>query len=197
MDPIANLLNEHSMVMEILDGLEMAARGFRYDAAPPRREAGELLWFLRAYTDGCHHAKEERLLFPVLEANGLHPNMGPTAAMRQEHRLGASLIAGMGQGLAEAGEPGRRRFAHAAESYAGLLRSHIRKEDHCVFALASAILDRAALDALAVDFLREDAAFAAASGGADLARAMDALDLVARWKGRPSEAGRLLAAHPA
>lgn len=195
------LLNEHRVVEEILDGLCLAARAFRFDSVPPDREAGELVWFLRAFTDGCHHSKEEDILFPLLEGRYLNPNMGPTAAMRMDHRRGAFLIRDMAEGLdgwREGGGPesSRRRFVHAAEAYADLLRSHIRKEDHCVFALASALLEPSGMEALLAGFRRADAEFAVAGGGADFARAREALDIVARWKGGPSKAGRLLSPTP-
>lgn len=193
--PIGILLTEHRLIEEVLDSLERAAEAYRKDPVPPAREAGEMVWFLRAFADGCHHAKEESILFPLLESKGLSPNMGPTAVMRMEHRLGASLIADMDLGLSGAGEPARRRFAHAAEAYAALLRAHIRKEDHCVFALAASLLDQEEARDLAAAFRKADAAFAAGADGADLSRCMDVLDSVARWKGRASRAGMLL--HPA
>lgn len=192
--PMEFLLNEHRLIEEALDGLELAAGAYRRDHVPPAREASELVWFLRAFADGCHHAKEELILFPFLETKGLSPDLGPTAAMRQEHRLGAALIADMDRGLRGSGEPARRRFVHAAEGYAGMLRAHILKEDHCVFALAAAWMDPAESQSLEAAFRKADAAFAAAANGADLARALAVLDRVARWKGQASRAGLLL--HP-
>jgi hemerythrin-like domain-containing protein len=191
MRPLEILLAEHRIVEEVLGGLEATARDFRYLAEPPRKSAGEIVWFLRAFVDGCHHAKEEGILFPLLEGTHMHPNMGPTAAMRMEHRLGAGLIRDMEQGLAAAGEDARRRFAHAAEAYAGLLRTHIRKEDHCVFALAEALLDTREKDRLAEAFLQADLAFAASGEGVDLSRARDLLDRLAEGRGRSSLAGKL------
>lgn len=192
--PVEILLNEHRLIEEVLDGLERTAEAYRKDSVPPAREAAEIVWFLRAFADGCHHAKEEHILFPLLESKGLSPNLGPTAAMRQDHRLGAFLIADMERGLAESGEPARRRFVHAAEAYAVLLRAHIRKEDHCVFALAAACLGPEEARDLAASFRKADAAFAAGAEGADLSRCMGLLDSMARLEGRASRAGLLL--HP-
>lgn len=196
MRPLNILLAEHRIVEDVLRGLDKAARDFRYLTHLPRQEAGELIWFLRAFVDGCHHAKEERILFPILEANHMHSNMGPTAAMRLDHRLGANLIADMESGLADPGESGRRRFAHAAEAYSSMLRGHIHKEDHCVFALAAALLDAQEKGDLESAFLKIDAEFAAAGEGDGLTRARDVLDMVAAWRNGPSLAGKL-PFHPA
>jgi hemerythrin-like domain-containing protein len=186
-DPVGILLAEHRAVEIALDGLEILACEFRESAEPREAEARELVAFLRHFADGCHHAKEEELLFPFLESRGMSRNMGPTAAMRMEHRIGAGLIRDMELGLycrARDGgdEAGRRLFAAAAEAYVGLLRAHIRKEDHCLFGFADRVLDDTGRAPLAEAFRKADEAYRAAEGGRLSAAAASALSMAARLK---------------
>jgi hemerythrin-like domain-containing protein len=186
-DPVGILMAEHRAVEIALDGLLILAHEFREAAEPREAEARELIAFLRHFADGCHHAKEEELLFPFLESHGMNRNMGPTAAMRVEHRIGAGLIGDMERGLdgrAQAGgdEAGRRAFVAAAEAYVGLLRAHIRKEDHCLFAFADRVLDDTGRASLAEAFREADQAFRAAEGGRRSAAAAEALAMAVRLR---------------
>ncbi len=74
------LRQEHDAILKILEAAEEAAR--RIDAGGPvRRETlSGMSEFLRLFADKCHHAKEEDLLFPLLESRGMPREGGPTAA---------------------------------------------------------------------------------------------------------------------
>jgi hemerythrin-like domain-containing protein len=113
--------------------------------------AREILEFFRHFADQCHHAKEERHLFPALEAKGFSSQFGPTGVMRDEHELGRRHISAMAEAVAAgqnedsrgSGRPVDRwpsspaaRFAASARAYVSLLREHINKEDHCLFPMA-------------------------------------------------------------
>jgi hemerythrin-like domain-containing protein len=93
--------------------------------------------FFRDFADRCHHAKEEDLLFPLLEKEkGFSTESGPTAVMRAEHVEGRACVRRMGESI-DAAEAGDKtavgRFVEAAAAYVDFLRSHIGKEDHCLF----------------------------------------------------------------
>jgi hemerythrin-like domain-containing protein len=105
--------------------------------------ARQALDFFRTFADGCHHSKEERCLFPSLEARGLPRDGGPTGVMLHEHELGREYLGTMAAtlGRAEAGEPEHvERFVRGALGYVRLLRDHIFKEDQRLFVMADHLL---------------------------------------------------------
>jgi hemerythrin-like domain-containing protein len=86
--------------------------------------------FVRRFADGCHHAKEELALFPLLEARGIQRRGGPIGMMLLEHQEGRGLVADMERALAARDLPG---FVASAGAWAGLLRAHIAKERSVLF----------------------------------------------------------------
>jgi hemerythrin-like domain-containing protein len=99
--------------------------------------------FIQNYADAWHHAKEEDLLFPALEAAGMPRGGGPIAMMLSEHVLGRTYVRQIGKNL-EAATDGDNsaiqtvlRFTLA---YADLLTQHIQKENNILFNMADQIL---------------------------------------------------------
>lgn len=166
-DPVAILVEEHRKIGLILDGLEAVALAAETGAFTNAALIRDILWFLREYADGRHHAKEEQLLFPVLELMGLSREAGPTQGMRMEHVQGRKLVALLAGLTAVDGkrpETDWKETALAALAYVRLLRSHIQKENHCLFAIADELLGPEEKTALAGAFLRVDREWAEAHG---------------------------------
>jgi hemerythrin-like domain-containing protein len=69
--------------------------------------------------------------------------------MLHEHEEGRGLVAAMANAV-ERDAPGE--FVRHARAYVGLLREHIRKEDHCLFPMAAGILSAADAESLAQRF---------------------------------------------
>lgn len=139
MRPTETLKNEHRVIEVVLDCLDAMAERCRRDGRLDGESAREAIDFFRSFADGCHHAKEENQLFPLLEARGFSADAGPTAVMRAEHVEGRTLIAEMERALPAASrgeESGRTSWLEAANNYATMLRDHIQKEDHCLFPMA-------------------------------------------------------------
>lgn len=110
---------------------------------PPRPQIARLVAFLRDYVDGCHNQKEERVLFPRLQACGMPLEAGPIAVMLDEHERGRVLLAEVVSAGAAyaAGEdaalPGLRTAFHA---YAALCKDHFWKEGDILYPMATRIL---------------------------------------------------------
>src|SRR4030065_429878 len=51
--------------------------------------------FIKGFADGCHHKKEEGVLFPAMQAAGVPSEGGPISVMLAEHEQGRRLTAGM------------------------------------------------------------------------------------------------------
>lgn len=165
-DPLEILREEHERVECVIDGLEAAALAFRTGILSDPALLRELAWFLTDFADGRHHAKEEGQLFPALEANGLSSQDGPTEAMRQEHAQGRALTMRLLNMLPEGSEiePDWEEVSEVAMSCVQLLRSHIEKENHCLFVIADQILSPAEKRRMAAAFLRIDEEWTTAQG---------------------------------
>jgi len=136
--PMEVLKNEHRVIERVLDATEKQLS--RPVDANFYRDAID---FLRNFADGCHHAKEEKELFPVLESAGIPREGGPIGCMLDEHEMGRALIrkiessidaASMGDAKATSS------LRNAAMAYIRLLRQHIFKEDNVLFVMADKAL---------------------------------------------------------
>lgn len=152
------LKEEHRVIERVLECLERMAQEARHSGHIPRRAAREAIEFFRHFADHCHHAKEEQQLFPLLEAKGFSATQGPTAVMRHEHVEGRDLIRGMLDAIEEAESDVASesaavdKFVYHAMKYVDLLRQHIQKEDHCLFAMADQVITEADDEALLAAF---------------------------------------------
>lgn len=137
------LMNEHRVIEQVLDCLEAMANRSLAAGRLDGESARQALDFFRHFADGCHHNKEEKHLFPMMEARGFPREGGPTGVMLHEHDLGRRHIAALAAAVegAEAGDADSvHEFARHALGYAQLLREHIWKEDQRLFPMADRAL---------------------------------------------------------
>jgi hemerythrin-like domain-containing protein len=133
--PCAVLKAEHQVILRVLDVLETL---IDRPGEPLEREPLEqCVGFFRLFADACHHAKEEDLLFPVLEERGIANDGGPIGVMLHEHRVARSLVARMADSLDGSSDS---EFREAARDYLELLRQHIFKEDHVLFEAGDSVM---------------------------------------------------------
>jgi len=135
--PVDTLEREHRVIQSVLGAMEREA-GSVQAGQPLRTE----FWlgvseFLENFADGCHHVKEEDLLFPVLAERGIAEDGGPIGVMRQEHVQGRALC----QRIHDAATGGdASSLVEASREFVLLLREHIDKEETVLFQLARRIL---------------------------------------------------------
>ena len=110
---------------------------------------------IRNFADGLHHAKEEDLLFPLLEEKGFSPENGPVAVMLHEHEQGRNYVKGASNGI----EDFKKGNAEALQSiydnlsaYATLLKGHIDKENNILFKMADQVFSNEEQQELLIQF---------------------------------------------
>lgn len=160
MKPTETLKHEHQIVLLIMQAAEsevkhIAETGF---LRPERVE--QIVDFSKNFTDRCHHAKEEKHLFVMLQQRGMPSGSGPVAVMLAEHEMGRKLIGTIAEDLGDA----RAGKASAVtdvrdnlKSYVELLRNHIQKEDNMLFPMAYRLLSAADQQVLAAEFEKVEA----------------------------------------
>lgn len=137
------LKEEHRLIERVLDALERAAGqlerggnirpGFFVDAAA----------FASGFADGCHHRKEEGVLFGAMIAAGAPVHGGAIDMMREEHDQGRFFVRAMRDGaqrLASGDIMARGKVVANAKAYVALLRDHIMKEDEMLFPMADELI---------------------------------------------------------
>ena len=143
-DPIQELMDEHRVIEKVLSALEGAhARDVPFSFYETAAD------FIVEFADGCHHDKEEKRLFPMLEERGIPRDYGPIGVMCEEHEIGRACVRKLREGIAATDVAVVRA---AAADYVTLLRAHIQKEDEVLFPMGRSRLAAADVVALRASF---------------------------------------------
>jgi hemerythrin-like domain-containing protein len=141
--PTEELKHEHQVVLLILKAAEREVANLNGGGVLHVDEVEKMIDFFQNFTDRCHHAKEEKHLFPSLQQHGLPVGSGPVAVMLAEHEEGRKLVRAIIGEMAEA-KSGARKAIDAVRdnlaSYIILLRQHIQKEDNVLFPMADRLI---------------------------------------------------------
>jgi hemerythrin-like domain-containing protein len=151
------LMAEHRVIERVLAVLNTATQ--RLEQGQPVRpgffiEASD---FIKGFADGCHHRKEEGVLFEAMVANGMSRLGGPIAVMLADHEQGRSFTQGMrvaAQKLEAGDASAREAVIYNAHGYTNLLQQHILKEDNILFPMANRVIPIADQARVAEDFER-------------------------------------------
>jgi hemerythrin-like domain-containing protein len=160
MTPTETLKHEHEIVLLILGAAEREARSIRETGSAHVPEIEAMVDFFANFVDRCHHGKEERHLFPTMEARGLPAGAGPLAVMLADHERGRAAVRAMGDALARlkvGDQDAAGEIADALLQYASHLRSHIFKENNVLFPMADQMLSSQDQTELADAFERVEA----------------------------------------
>lgn len=150
------LMEEHRVIERVLAAME---------AAVPKLEAKELrpaffidtAEFIKGFADGCHHKKEEGVLFPAMLAHGVRDQGGPIGVMMDEHHQGRTFTMAMrkaAEALEAGDESARAGIVENAQGYIALLHQHIAKEDTVLFPMADRVIPLVSQDKLTESFER-------------------------------------------
>ncbi len=137
------LMEEHRVIERVLNSLQAGAD--RLESGQPVRPEFFLgaADFIKGFADGCHHKKEEGVLFIKMEQAGMPAQGSPIGVMLAEHEMGRQYT----QALRRAAEAMRqgdasasRQAIQSARGYIDLLRQHIFKEDNILFPMANRVI---------------------------------------------------------
>ena len=153
--PTEQLRQDHELVLMVVEAMEREVADIGKTGRVHRERVAQMVDFAQNFTDGCHHSKEERVLFPTLEERDAAAG-GPVSVMLSEHEVGREAIRAIDAALPDVDESEAARTAVAGNLalYAHLLRLHINKENQVLFPLAERILSDQEQEMLAAEFER-------------------------------------------
>ena len=157
MQATQTLMEEHEVILRVLSALQVAAeRLAREEQLRPAFFLNAAL-FIKNFADGCHHRKEEGVLFVAMNEAGIPVQGGPIGVMLSEHEQGRQFTGAMKE-AAEKWERGdlsaRPVVVHDALGYVNLLRQHIHKENNILFPMADRVLPPEKQEKVNADFER-------------------------------------------
>jgi hemerythrin-like domain-containing protein len=137
-----DLKNEHLLVEVVIAAMEREADKIDATGESDHDTVACMVDFTQNFTDGCHHAKEERALFPLLRERNAGMQ-APTSVMLQQHETGRQRIRAVTDAVpaARQGDAAAVRvIGENLRAYAKGLRDHIGKENEVLFPMADGIL---------------------------------------------------------
>ncbi len=149
------LIEEHRVIERALNSLETVVN--RLDNGKPVQPEFFLsaVDFIRGFADGCHHQKEEGILFVRLEEQGIPTQGCPLGVMLAEHQLARQYTRAL-ESAALAMQSGdwkaRTNAIESSRGYITLLRQHIHREDTQLFPMANHVIPADQNDRIWDDF---------------------------------------------
>lgn len=151
------LMEEHRVIETVLTSLEVAANRLSAGQAVPMDFFLKVADFVKGFADGCHHRKEEGVLFVHMAANGLSQETEPLSVFLEEHEEGRRLTRAFRESAERAQNGDSTALSQVIQNaleYVTLLREHIRKEDQMLFPMADNIIPIEQQQQLMADFNR-------------------------------------------
>lgn len=151
------LMSEHRVIERVITSIEAGARQLEIGGTITPEFFIEASDFIKGFADGCHHKKEEGVLFKTMVENGMPSEGGPVGMMLMEHEQGRQFTRGMrvaAEKLQAGDTSARAAVIQNARGYAALLRQHIIKEDGVLFPMADRVIPLREHDAVVEGFER-------------------------------------------
>ncbi len=154
-DFIHELKHDHQVIQQVAAGMSAVAERLESGKQVEPSILADVVQFLRIFAGQCHHTKEEKYLFPLLETKASAGAHRELRTLEEEHRMAAQLL----DELAEASAAYlqnplalRHRLAAVLRRLAEIYPAHIWKEDHLLLPMAQQALSEAEQDHLKEKF---------------------------------------------
>jgi hemerythrin-like domain-containing protein len=135
-NPVHTLTHEHVYILKVVDALSVIGSDIEKGKVVEPELFPRIVQFMREFADKCHHAKEEAVLFPLMEEKGVPKTGCPLSALRAEHVKGRVLVGRLEQAAASPftdSAEARAEICTVIKEIAHLYHDHIWKEDAMVF----------------------------------------------------------------
>ncbi|MEW5955035.1 MAG: hemerythrin domain-containing protein [Candidatus Micrarchaeota archaeon] len=119
MDWLDVMNEEHAVVLKLVAALRAYSRKLGAPQAVPDGALDEILFLTTNFSDKCHHAKEETVLFPLLRKKSLKDSK-IIDVLLAEHEQGRAFVRAI-----KAGD----KVVENASGYCDLIPKHIAKEN--------------------------------------------------------------------
>jgi len=159
MHALFSLHQDHRLLLELTDALDVFALELTRSAAVGPEAVGAFARAFREFADNIHYEKEEQVLLPCLARHGFDFNGALLEQVRDEHCQDRYLIDVLSQAAqreTEFGWDDRRRLSSTAATLARMQRNLLMKQDIELFPAVSSSLDRQALEKLFADLSEFD-----------------------------------------
>ena len=137
------LKQEHRVIERVLNTLELGIFNWEHGSQMEINFFIESANFFKGFVDGCHHKKEEQVLFKTMADYGIPVENGPLGVMLFEHAKGREFIRVIRESAREYNPDDAQTSQVLIENckgYVELLRQHIIKEDQVLFAIADQVI---------------------------------------------------------
>jgi len=121
MDWYKDLLEEHKVILEVIDALKKFTVRMEAGGALPPKIMEDILDVIMNFADKCHHGKEENVLFPLLQKKPVK-DKNMVSVLLKEHEQGRAFVRMMKNGKKD-------EVLKGAHGYWELLVKHIIKEN--------------------------------------------------------------------
>lgn len=122
----------------------------------------EVVDFFRTFADKGHHAKEEDVLFPTLEKNGVSPQGCPIGTLKTEHKQGRALMTALNEAIgkyANGDSTAKHAISATIKGAIDLYPDHIWREDYLLFPMTEKVLPKPELENLTKNFSEVETQF--------------------------------------
>lgn len=149
------LREEHGAIEVLLGALDGIAVRLRAGESVPKDDLYDAMTGIVEFTDKCHQAKEESVLFPAVAAASPEVGAGTVRRLTGDHRALRNLV-----GTIRDLVPGsrtkavRRQIGKHLTTYARVLRAHILAEEEHLFPEAARRLSAAEAERILAAFDR-------------------------------------------
>lgn len=138
MQPIRPLMAEHQTILHMTANIARQVKSFREAGRVEGRYVDAATDFIRTYADGCHHGKEEGILFRELAKKDLDPKLGGLMGqLIREHAWARTLtqrLVDLNQAGSETDPNELENVLRPLHQLASFYPGHITKEESRFFA---------------------------------------------------------------
>jgi hemerythrin-like domain-containing protein len=140
------LKSEHRVIERVLVVFEQGVKRYEEGESLELRFFKDVVAFFRGFADGCHHQKEEQVLFTAMVEHGVPAQNGPVGAMLHEHEIGRHFLREIDRAidrLQDGDKSATKELLENGRGYINLLKQHIFKEDQILFPMADRVIPTA------------------------------------------------------